>query len=499
MTAFRSRVSDALDAVFADFAGIVGDSGSRGSHVHDYGERVVLAILFDDNVSGCAAALAVDHVLKRLGNGVRLDGRAPVSADARLDCGCGTVGASFYGLSKQQAAVFHRALRYAMDMGYDPRADRSPGPGFGAGGGPVRTPLFVHLSRAFETYRGCYESARKGRCAAAPLHAPSLGVWSNVLRLFGEGVLDQRQLVRRAVLSRRAVRALVRDLERLGWLLVEKPVRGRTSLRLAAAGDRARDAGATLAETAENDFATRFGVDRVAGLRNALADLVGQLEIELPWYLTGYGLADSSLTGGEHVAGQPGPPRIPPHGADWPVVLKDPDPTADPAQQPLPALLSKALAAFRIDYEWDLRGHGTGLDFVANFLTFVGDDGVDLKTASALGGVAGNGRSATERHLVVVAEPRRGRGARRKVYLTPKGKQARDAYPHLVAKVESEWRDRYGDCVDRLRSALDALGFDPDLPNYPSTTDWLYQSMLAGSAAQRQAGCRVDSNLMMDD
>ena len=343
------------------------------------------------------------------------------------------------------------------------------------------THLFILLSHAFQTFCRIYTEAM-----ATDGSEPSLGVWSNVLRPFDDGMLDQRELIRRAVISNRAARALVRDLERLRWLTIEKPARGQTLLKLTPDGQRARTAGARLVNTAVDGFKTQFGDDRSTRLCEALAALANQLEIELPWYLTGYGLADSSLTGGSHVPEQPGPPRIPAHGTDWPVVLRDQ--TADAADLPLSGLLSQALAAFRIDYERDMRGHGTGLDFVANFLQFVGDDGVDLKVAAKMGGVVGNGRSVLERHLVVVVDPRQGRTQSRQVYLTPRGKQARDAYPHLVARVELDWQKRYGNCVADLWRTLESMDkdFDADVSNFPSTTDWLYRSMFAGSGARRR-------------
>ena len=469
-------ISGRLGSAFADFEGIA-SNGRTGSHVHDHGDRVVVALVFENHTRGLAASLTTGYILQRMGNGARLDGRAPVSADAALACGCGTPDAAFYALSVQQAEVFHRVLRYATDMGYDPHGDRSADP-VDPGS---RTPLFVILGHAFETFHGCYESVR-----GLDASLPSLGVWSNVLRVFDDDVVDAPDLVRRAVVSRRTVRAVARDLERMGWLEVEKPARGKTAFRLTSEGCRARAAGARLVEAAQADFVSRFGSDRVPGLHGALARLVDQLDIELPWHLTGYGLADSSPTGGNHVPAPEGPARIPAHGADWPVVVKDP--LADSSGQPLSALLSKALAAYRIDYEWDMRGHGTGLDFIANFLARVDDEGVDLKAASALAGVTGNGRSALERHLVVVVEPRRGRGSSRRVHLTPKGRQARDGHPGLVARLERDWHARYGACVDDLRSVLESLDedFDTDLPNFPDPTDWLYRSMLAGSAAQRK-------------
>ncbi len=481
-SALPSETSDRLDAALATFEGVLAGPEPKGSHAHDHGDRVVVVLAFEDDVRGRTAALVTDQIFRRLGNGGRLDGRAPVSADAALACDCPTPDADYYGLSRQQAEVFERTLRYAADMGYDADRDASPGslrdmdPGSG-------TPLFVLLSHAFETFSHCYTDA-----GADGGFTPSLGVWSNVLRPFDDGDLDQPELIRRTVVSRRAMRALVRDLERRGWLRVDKPTRGRSVLRLTTAGQRARETGVRLVEAAEREFANRFGSDHTASLRKALVEVVDRLELELPWFLTGYGLADSSPTGGQHVPAQTGPPRIPAHGADWPVVLRDPG--AGSAGQPLSALLSKTLAAYRIDYEWDMRGHGTGLDFVANFLRYVDDDGIDLTTASALGGVTGNGRSAVERHFVVVAEPRRGRGVPRRVHLTPKGKQAREAYPYLVARVEREWAERHGACIGRLREVLESFdeSFDADLPDHPAPTDWLYRSMLAGSAASRAGG-----------
>ena len=184
------------------------------------------------------------------------------------------------------------------------------------------THLFILLSHAFQTFCRIYTEAM-----ATDVSEPSLGVWSNLLRPFDDGMLDQRELIRRAVISNRAARALVRDLERLSWLTIEKPARGQTLLKLTPDGQRARTAGARLVNTAVDGFKTQFGDDRSTRLCEALAALANQLEIELPWYLTGYGLTDSSLTGGSHVPGQPGPPRIPaprPRTGQWSFVTRPP-------------------------------------------------------------------------------------------------------------------------------------------------------------------------------
>ena len=216
-------------------------------------------------------------------------------------------------------------------------------------------------------------------------------------------------------------------------------------------------------------------------VREALAALVAQFDIELPWCLTGYGPADASITGGNHIAAEPGPPRIPHHGQDWPVVLRKPN--TDVSQQPLPALLSQALAGFTIDYEWEIFGYGAGLNATANLLQHVSDKGISLSDATARGEVSGNGKAGAERHLVAVVEPGKPRDMTRRVLLTPKGKRARDSYAYLVTQVERDWHERYGGCVQELRTALEAIDGElgEGLPNYPDTTKWFFHSMVAAS------------------
>ena len=168
----------------------------------------------------------------------------------------------------------------------------------------------------------------------------------------------------------------------------------------------------------------------------------------------------------------PGPPRIPAHGQDWPVAIREPGSTA--ADLPMPALLSQVLGAFAIDYERERLGH---LSVVSNFLRFVGDDGVTLERAQVLGGVSGNGKTLHERHVDVVVEPGRPSDKGRRVYLTPKGRRMRDAYPHLVGEIERGWCEEYGDAVPAMRSALNAMNeqFEGDLPDYPDTNGWIHR------------------------
>ena len=458
-------------AVFGSFAGIVTASPeSSGSHVRQGDDRAVVVLVFTDDIDGRTAHWAVDVIFSRLGHGQRFDGRAPVYEDASLAGDSETPNAHYYDCTKPQLARFCRALAYASArLGEPPRAELTT------------TPLSFLLSHAF--------CAFDRDCRAAVIDAaeqPSLGIWSNVLRVVGETGLPTRELPQRAVLSKRGVRAVLRDLDRLQWVRTEK--RGRTNhLYLTEPGRRAADAGARLVDDVERDWRQRFGDRRLRALRDALVALVTQFDIELPWCLTGYGPGDASITGGSYIAAQTGPPRTPHHGEDWPVVLRETDTAAD---LPVSALLSQALAMFTIDYEWDIQGYAAGLYWTTNLLRFIGDEGLPLRQAAALGDVTGNGKSGTERHFVTILEPGRPKDGKRKVYLTPKGKYSRDSFAYLVMAVERDWQTRYGACVARLRTALEALATDLDadragLPNYPNTTEWYWRSMLLGSAAHR--------------
>ncbi len=337
------------------------------------------------------------------------------------------------------------------------------------------SPLPTLLGRAIGAFTLDYEQARGGDRSI-----PQLGTWANALRVLDAEGTDQRQLVRRSVISRRAAEVVVTRLERLGRVAVEKQViegkRGKTKfVRLTASGAAGTASAAALVDAVQADWRQRFGGDAVDRLRDALSTVVDRLPVELPHYPAGYGAGDPSVTGGDYVPEDPGPPRIPAHGQDWPVVLREPG--GDARRLPLPALLSQVLAAFAIDYEREQFGN---LPAVSNFLRLVGDDGMTLGRARALGGVGGNGKSLHERHRDVVVEPGRPRDMSCRVFLTPKGRRSRDAYPRLVMEIEDRWRKQYAAAIPPMRATLMAMNerIEPDLRDYPSTTGWILRPWL---------------------
>ena len=461
----QSVSGEAIAKALDGFPGIVaGPDAAAGSHAHVEAERVVLALRFADDQEGEVARMVADFIFSHMGNGRRLDGRAPIVPEHEPPYGPSAADLTWYVCTHQQAATFARMLRYASPEPQGPARPKRV----------LRTqPLSTLLSHAFAAFERGFEEMRL-------LTQPSLGIWSNVLRAIPHDGLNRRDFSKRTVISKRAASGVLRDAERLGWLTIEK--NDRTAVvRLTGIGSQARDAMGALIQDLEADWEKRFGSKRMATLRAALGALVAQFDIELPWCLTGYGPADASITGGNHIAAKPGPPRIPHHGQDWPVVLRKPN--TDVSQQPLPALLSQALASFTIDYEWEIFGYGAGLNATANLLQYVPDEGISLGDATARGEVSGNGKAGAERHLVAVVEPGKPRDMTRRVLLTPKGKRARDSYAYLATQVERDWRKRYGDCVGELRTALEAVDgqLGEGLPDYPDTTKWFFHSMVAAS------------------
>ncbi len=449
------RAKARLDAVFSAYPGL-----EAGSCFDADGEGFTVTCVFGPGDLGRAAALAVDFIAARVGAAVE-----PGADSTCVRC------------SATEFVRFQHYLYYGSELqvAHRPAARLT------------RTPLPTLLGRALGTFTRDYDRAR-GEDGAIP----QLPAWANVLRVIDAEGTDQNDIVRRAVVAKRVARIAVQRLERRGRLAVEARTipgkRGKARIvMLTADGAAARARAESLVATLQDEWRQRFGGDAIDRLRAALTSVANRLPIELPHHVTGYGEGDPSVTGGDYHAEQPGPPRIPAHGQEWPVVLREIG--GDPGALPLPALLSQVLAAFAIDYDRERLG---GLNRTSNFLRFVGDDGIPLEQAATLGRVSGNGKTLHERHLDVVVEPGRPSDMARRVYPTPKSRRARDAYPHLVMEIEDGWREEYGDAIPALRAVLETMSkepsagaregaplawkqFDTDLPDYPDTNGWIHR------------------------
>ena len=281
---------------------------------------------------------------------------------------------------------------------------------------------------------------------------PSLVLWSGLLRGLRPGGITVKELAREVRLSKRAVVGWLGAAAYWGYLVPEHPGRARVGDRLEAT-DKWRAAAEEwpgVEDAAAKAWRKRVGGGAAKELRGALEDLVSRFSLELPHYPIGYGPVDWSMTGGNHRPAQPGPPRIPAHGADWsPVVRGDGDTVSGLA---VPALVSQALTWFQMDCE----SVGAYPQVVIDILRRIPAKGVPLNEQPPLAGATGDGRSGFERHGVLKVKTDK-RGEQR-VHLTSLAKRLLDRYEDGASEIEGCWREEYGvDVVHRLRTALEAV------------------------------------------
>jgi hypothetical protein len=293
-------------------------------------------------------------------------------------------------------------------------------------------PLNVLLARSVLSLTREYE--RSGE------NLSSLAMLLVAFRVVDDDGVDPADASTLARASRRAMHAL---LKTTGFERRDERV------YLTAAGQVARAEGFAALAAAESAWTSRVGKARVAAVRKGLVELVDTFELELPHYWVSYGGVDPRVTGGNFRAAQLGPPRIPAHGQDWKPVLRSAGSSA--ASLSLTALLSQALVAFAIEYET----HAGSLSDAVHALAPLDPAGAPLKAAPPRAELTGTGKSRLERHGIVKVESRPGRGPIAR--LTSLGEYLRDAYGPTTARVEATWRDRYGEAVSRLRSALETV------------------------------------------
>jgi hypothetical protein len=301
------------------------------------------------------------------------------------------------------------------------------------------------------------EDAGVGSDAAVP----SLAVWSNVLRCVADGGsdgIDERALAGAARISRRLATAAVTGATRRGWTSVDTS--GGKSRRV-----RLTDVGRAASSVWPARLASLDGEWAGTPLRAALEELVQQLAYELAHFPASYGAADPSAVGGTFVPQSKAADGVPTHGKDWSPVLRADGDTV--SSLPSTALLSQALMAFTIDYEsrfpWPLAS-------TMLVLCHLSDSPRPLADVPGDHGIAGNGKSLLERHLIATVTRDPADGRTKLVALTDRGVAVLHHHPARLAAVDADWRARYGDdLVTRLHSALDAAASSiagPPPPDY---------------------------------
>jgi methyltransferase (TIGR00027 family) len=290
-----------------------------------------------------------------------------------------------------------------------------------------------------------------GRGDGAPaLWLVSLAMWENCMRYVTGEPITVGDLEARARTGTN-----LDGMRRWGYITIDGTARkvhnGRpgpgAALRATAAGLRAREIWRPLPALIEQRWHERFGTDQLSRLRDSLTSMVSRLDPGLPDCLPILGAALLSR----------GPdPGLPPR----------PDGTA-PEALPLPALLSRALLSFAVEYE---REAGLSLAVTANVLRVLGAEGTRLRDLPALTGTSKESvrwaLGILTRGDLAAEEPdpaaSRGKVAR----LTGRGLAAQRLYHELASEIERRWGDRFTPAVTgALRAALEPLaaGWPPAL------------------------------------
>jgi hypothetical protein len=242
-----------------------------------------------------------------------------------------------------------------------------------------------------------------------------LAMWADLLRVVPDRGALQRDLLALAHVSPRSMNVLVSKADRLGLVTTEPAPKGGPVVRRTKAGDDACRAWERRLTVVETRWRREHGTEP---LESALRDLLGGLDMGLPWLLLPYGPADNSASVG------------PPTTRDQ-----------SPDELPLLALLSQVLAAFTLAYE---SHHGWMLSMMSTAFDGFPDDGMPMSDVHPFAGVKGNGKTLHERHGIVTVDADPDQPKRKIVRLTDKGRRLRDRHRPVIDVVERERAGRHG-------------------------------------------------------
>lgn len=285
----------------------------------------------------------------------------------------------------------------------------------------------------------------------------SMPMWVHCLRYVPADGIPVRELVRRSRLSAKSMQTIIKRMSAWwGYLAVApdpadgrpKPPKRDWLVHPTAAGQQAQQLWEPITGVITGRWRSRFGEQEIAELAGALERVVSQSGTAMPDYLP------------------LGEPRLRPAG--------DGDDHPDGLAGTLPALLSKALLTFALDFEpvSDLSlgiytdGGPARLAISAGLLRVLDGDGVRTASLPALTGLArmtvDNWLGALEQHRYLEVGPDPG-GSRFKVArLTGRGHAARDTYLRWAAGTGQDWADRFGaEPVHALRAAAARLADGP--------------------------------------
>jgi DNA-binding MarR family transcriptional regulator len=273
----------------------------------------------------------------------------------------------------------------------------------------------------------------------------SMVMWSNCMRFVrAEGITvgELEDLAR--------TQTNWNGMERWGYIVVApdpadrrpKPPRRDWVVRATAKGRKAQEVWAPLFDVIEQRWRARFGEEQIDQLRASLSALDNQLEAGLPECLPilGYGLL---------------------HRAPDRPTRQTPD--TRESSLSLAALLSRVLLTFALEFESE---SDVSLAISANIIRLLDDEGVRVRDLPRLSGVSKEAIAMSlgflEKRRYVVVGPDPAASRMKRVRLTPRGHDARNAYLRLLGDIEERWPARFGrDTIGALRDSLERVVGEP--------------------------------------
>jgi DNA-binding MarR family transcriptional regulator len=321
-------------------------------------------------------------------------------------------------------------------------------------------PLSALLSQVLVAFTVEFDNEFERRMAEAgcPGALLSLVVWSNLIRFLATGDVAVRDLAVQALAPKKRIESGLGCLERWRFVVLRadpqdhRPIANRAHPRagrmlrdgwgsgrgirsgwLVSLTEKGRKAAAIwppLFIDIERRWEDRFGQERIANLRQALQDVVSQLDVELPQALPGGWGGDEMYPAAQ----------VELHGG----------------LQSLPVLLSQLLLAFRVEFD---RESPVPLILCANTLRILGEAPIPVGEIPRLtgGSPETSGIGWQMKPFVVVEKaPDGSRG--KVVRLTPAGLKAQRKYRELVGEIEQHWGARFGeDQIRRIHEGLKEL------------------------------------------
>ena len=246
-------------------------------------------------------------------------------------------------------------------------------------------------------------------------------------------------------------------MQRWGYIVVQPDPadRGpRQSDGVIRATPKGRQASGDLGAAVRHNRGALAGplrTNEIEQLRQSLRALIEQLDMELPDCLPilGYGLFSKV----DHVR-RAAPPTREDSGS---------------SRLPLPALLSRVLLAFAIEFE---RESDLSLAISANVLRVLDDPGVRVPDLPLRSGVSKEAISMAMGILqkrgfaVIERDPTASRA--KVARLTSRGEEAQEAYRRLLGVIEQRWQARFGkNAIHTLWEILQRLAGPPGTPVSP--------------------------------